>query len=194
MTTKKQITAHKLANTDQAVEDLELTPLQFRLLALMVKLADGETGIVRRRQTELARKLGVHPRTMQRDRDQLVERGYLRSIGEARKGIVQAYRGIQGQHTAPAPYLTDVPVPGSTNIRSPRPQHTVCPPYIILPFYSPSLSLRPSRRDPSPAGLASALTRSARPSATCKRLCTNGSAMSGCGCLPLPGCCRWTPR
>ena len=35
-----------------------------------------------------------------------------------------------------------------------------------------------------PAGLARALTRSARPSATCKRLCTNGWAVSGCGCLP----------
>jgi hypothetical protein len=114
--TKKQITAHKLANTDQAVEDLDLTPVQFRLLVLMVKLADGETGIVRRRQTELATKLGIHPRTVQRDRDQLVARGYLRPMGEARKGIVQAYKVFRCQDTAPAPYLAE--------IRHQRPQHT----------------------------------------------------------------------
>ena len=97
MSTKKQITANKLANTTEAVEDLELTGLEFRLLALMVKLSDGATGIVRRMQTELATKLGVHPRTVQRGRDHLVERGYLRPIGQARKGFVQAYKVFRGQ-------------------------------------------------------------------------------------------------
>ena len=104
MSTKKQITANKLANTDQAVEDLELTGLEFRLLSLMVKLSDGATGIVRRMQTELATKLGVHPRTVQRGRDHLVERGYLRPIGQARKGFVQAYKVFRGQEATPAPH------------------------------------------------------------------------------------------
>jgi len=70
--TKKQITASKLANTDQAVIDQRLTDLDYRLLGLMVSLADGATGIVKRRQTELAKLLGRARRSIQRCLDHLV--------------------------------------------------------------------------------------------------------------------------
>ena len=105
MTTKKQITAHKLANTDQAVIDLRLTDLEFRLLALMVKLSDGETGIVRRRQAELAKLLGRTRRSVQRCLDRLIEFKYLDPIGQARKGIVRAYNVLKAKDATPESHV-----------------------------------------------------------------------------------------
>jgi hypothetical protein len=78
----------------------------------MVKFAIGETGICRRAQTDLAKRLGIHARTVQRGLDHLVAHKYLKPVGQAaRKGFVQAYQVFRPEEVTPAPYLKPEPAP-----------------------------------------------------------------------------------
>ncbi|WP_141342501.1 DnaA N-terminal domain-containing protein [Bradyrhizobium sp. USDA 3458] len=84
-------TARKLASADRAAADQRLTHMDFRLLWLLLSGADRKTGIVRRKQLELARALGVTTRAVQIGRDRLVGCGYLAPIGTTPGGYVSAY-------------------------------------------------------------------------------------------------------
>ncbi|APG08157.1 hypothetical protein BKD09_07440 [Bradyrhizobium japonicum] len=84
-------TARKLASADRATSDRRLTHLDFRLLWLLLSGADRKTGIVRRKQRDLAHTLGVTMRAVQISRDRLVGCGYLAPIGKTPGGYVSAY-------------------------------------------------------------------------------------------------------
>jgi hypothetical protein len=87
-----EFTARKLASADRAAADVRrLTHLDFRLLWLLLSASDRKTGIVRRKQRELAQTLGVTTRAVQVGRDRLVGCGYLTPIGQKPGGYVSSY-------------------------------------------------------------------------------------------------------
>jgi hypothetical protein len=99
--TGTEFTAHKLANVDSAAAEPRLSHLDFRLFWLLASAADRKTGVARRKQTDLARALGVTPRAVRRCLDHLVSLGYLKPIGQSPGGYVNGYnvlapkRGLQ---------------------------------------------------------------------------------------------------
>lgn len=91
--TKTEFTAHKLANLGRATTDPRLSHLDVRLLChLMLSVADGQTGIIRRAQADLAEALRITRRSVQLCRDHLVDFGYLEAIGKRRSGYVSGYK------------------------------------------------------------------------------------------------------
>src|SRR5262249_32008240 len=80
----------KLASADRAAADMRLTDMDFRLLWLLLSASDRKTGIVRRKQRELAQTLGVTARGVQVSRDRLGGCGYLAPIRKTPGGYVSA--------------------------------------------------------------------------------------------------------
>lgn len=105
MTDAGNSTGLKLAAMDRAAEDPRLSHLDFRLFWLLCSASDRRTGVVRRRQSDLARRLDIHRRTVERCRDHLVALRYLKPIGDARPGYVMAYQIVTAENAAPAPHL-----------------------------------------------------------------------------------------
>jgi len=112
-------TARKLASADRAAGDERLTHMDFRLLWLLLSGADRKTGIVRRKQRELAQTLGVTTRAVQVSRDRLVGCGYLAPIGKTPGGYVSAYNVLGSDKTnLRSPSGKDDPAFASENKRA----------------------------------------------------------------------------
>jgi hypothetical protein len=92
-----QFTGRKLASADRAAQDLRLTHLDFRLYWLLTSAADRKTGIVRRKQSDLAKALGATTRGVQISRDRLVSLGYLEPIGRKPGGYVSSYNIVMAK-------------------------------------------------------------------------------------------------
>jgi DnaA N-terminal domain len=89
-----EFTARKLASADRAAQDQGLTDLDFRLLWLLLSAADRSTGIVRRKQSNLAQMLGITRRGVQISRDRLVGFGYIEPVGVKPGGYVSSYNVV----------------------------------------------------------------------------------------------------
>ena len=90
-------TARKLASADRAAADVRLTHHDFRLLWLLLSAADRNTGIVRRKQSELARVLNCTTRGVQISLGRLISFDYLEPIGVKPGGYVSSYNVVMSK-------------------------------------------------------------------------------------------------